>query len=324
MTAMNISNTTNFNKPQYMEEVLPVLEYNLVYDKPAQVDEIEKRGGNTFTWIRVEKFDSDETTGYTVNTSGDAPEWAPGDTTSNLITLTPDYIFGKGVEWNDAREYTAWIDLPKKMRSNMMIQAAEALDKRYRDVFKTGTQVIYANGKSSRAALTSADVIAMRDIFRAVEYLKSLGVKPVQKFGAYMCILSAASETTLLLDSSFRELINRQRPEDLYAGKLGTLAGVDFWMSQHAPFVANSGSASSVSKVDQTLIFGEGGVGIGKVMFDNFKVVYTAPGDGRGNGAHGDEYATKHKLTWKADTKAVILDEYRFIRIESARSTDLN
>ena len=313
MAAADLSNTTDLNKIHYMKEALPIIEYNLVYSQFGQSDSMPRGDGNSFRFIRFTKLDSD--TGYTANTTGAAPSWTPDSIADTLINVTPDFLFGNGVEWTEARQYTSWVDLPKAMRKNISVQAAEALDKRVRDVVIAGSNVIYAGGVAARTDLTTASVISMTDIFRAVEDLKAYGAKPVSKYSKFCAIISPYTERSLLLDASFRDLVEHRRPDDLFEGHLGTLAGVDFWVSELAPNIASSGSASSVGNVEQTLIIGEGAYGVAKIMFDNFDVVYTAPG------GHGDEWKTKHKLTWKASMKAVIIDDSRMVRLESARAT---
>lgn len=313
MAAANLTNTPDLNKVHYMKEALPIIEYNLVFGQFGQEDMMPRGDGNSFRFIRFTKLDSD--TGYTANTSGDSPTWTPDSIADTLVNVTPDFLFGNGLEWNEARQYTSWAELPSNMRKLLSVQAAEAIDKRIRDIVVAGTQVVYAGSRDARTDLISTDYIVMEDIFKAAEQLKENGGKPVAKFGAFCAVISPNTERTLLTDSSFRELINQQRGEDLYKGKLGTLAGIDFWMSQVAPTLSNSGSASSVSTVEQTLVFAEGAYGVSKIMFDNFDIVYTAPG------GHGDEYKTKHKLTWKASMKAVILQDLWMTRIESAHKS---
>lgn len=310
MAAANLTNTTDLNKIHYMKEALPIIEYNLVFGQFGQEDMMPRGDGNSFRFIRFTKLDSD--TGYTANTSGDSPTWTPDSIADTLVNVTPDFLFGNGLEWNEARQYTSWAELPSNMRKLLSVQAAEAIDKRIRDIVVAGSQAVYAGSKTQRTDLISTDYITMEDIFKAAEQLKENGGKPVSKFGAFCAVISPNTERTLLTDSSFRELINQQRGEDLYKGKLGTLAGIDFWMSQVAPTLSSSGSASSVTTVEQTLVFAEGAYGVSKILFDNFDIVYTAPG------GHGDEYKTKHKLTWKASMKAVILQDLWMTRIESA------
>jgi len=312
MTAANISNTTGLNKAHYMKEALPIMEYNLVFNKFGQEDEMPRSEGNSFSWIKFTKFDSD--TGYTANVTGDSPTWTPDSISTAPITCTPDYLFGNGVEWNSAREYTSWSDIPKNMRKNLSVQAAEAIDKRIRTVLITGTQVIYSGTNIvARQDLLSTHVITMKDIFRAAAKLQTNGAQPVAKFGKYCAVISPITQLTLLMDSTFRDLVEHSRAQDLFAGRIGTLGGVDFWMSQYAPTVSLAGSASSVATVDQTLVFGEGAYGVSKIMFSDFDIIYTAPG------GHGDEWKNKHKLTWKAAMKAVILEDLAMVRIESAR-----
>ena len=312
MSAANITNTTGLNKVKYMAEALPIMEYNLVMDKFGQEDELAHGEGISYSWIKYTKLSSDSD-GYTKNSTGDSPTWTPGDINTAPITLAPEYLFGVGVEWNSAREYTSWSDMPKNMRKNLAVQAAEVLDKERRAVLITGTQVIYANGKTARNQLISTDNITMKEIFRAKAKLETNGAKPVARFGKYCAIISPMTQIALLLDTNFKALVEQARPQDLFAGHIGTLAGVDFWMSQFAPTLSLSGSASTVATVDQTLVFGEGAYGKSRLMFSDFDIVYTAPG------GHGDEWKNKHKLTWKATAGTVILEDLAMVRIESAR-----
>lgn len=312
MAAANISNTTGLNKVKYMAEALPIMEYNLVMNKFGQEDEMPRSEGTSFSWIKFTKLDS-TASGYTVNATGDSPTWTPDDISTAPITVTPDYLFGNGVEWNSAREYTSWADIPKNMRKNLSVQAAEVIDKRITTVLLTGTQVIYAGAKAARQDLLAADVLTMKDIFRAAAKLATNGAKPVAKFGKYCAVISPMTQVGLLFDTNFKALVELARPQDLFSGRIGTLGGVDFWMSQYAPTVSLAGSASAIATVDQTLVFGEGAYGVSKIMFSDFDIIYTAPG------GHGDEWKNKHKLTWKAAMKAVILEDLAMVRIESAR-----
>jgi hypothetical protein len=46
---------------------------------------------------------------------------------------------------------------------------------------------------------------------------------------------------------------------------------------------------------------------------DDFDIVYTGPG------GWGDEWATRHAMTWKYVFKSVILNQNWLVRLESAR-----
>ena len=311
---MNLTNTTEFNKVHYIREALPVVEQNLVYAKFGQVDEMPRGDGNSFRFIRFDKLGTTESVNYESNTSGDSPSWAPTTPTATLINETPDFLSGPGYEWSEARQYTSWVDLPKNLRKLISLNAAEVIDLRVRDIIIDGSNVVYANGLGSRDDLTDADVIDMDDIFRAVENLKANSAPGLGKLsGNYAAIISPYTERSLLTDEAFRDLVEHARASDEFKGKLGTLGGVDFFVTNHAPHIDNSGSASSVSSVEQTLIIGDGAYGVTKILFDNFDIVYTAPG------GHGDEWKNKHKLTWKSAMKALILNDNWMVRLESAR-----
>jgi len=316
MAAMNLSNTSDLNKVYHVKEALAVAEPSLVFARFGQEDELPRGEGNSFRFIRFSKFGTTGTagSGYTVNTTGAPPTWDPQTPADTLVNVTPDYLFGDGVEWNSARDYTSWTDLPRNMRKLNALQAAESIDKRVRDILIAGTNIIYANRVASRNSLRTTDIIDMDDVLESAANLKDNDAPIFDEEGGYVAIISPRVELELMKDSAFRDLVEHQGTrQDVLRGRLGMIGGVVFYRTTHAPTVSSAGSMSDIDTLEQTIVLGAGAYGVTKLMYDNFDVVYTAPG------GHGDEWAVKHKLTWKAAMKAVILNDNFMVRLESSR-----
>ena len=113
-------------------------------------------------------------------------------------------------------------------------------------------------------------------------------------------------------DSAFQSAIQFQKPY-IFTGTIAELFGIRFNFSSRAATSANGGSASQIATIEQTLITGDNAYGKTAWMLDDYDVVYTPPG------GWGDEWATRHAMTWKYQHKAVILNQSWLIRLESSR-----
>lgn len=318
MAAIAIGTLTDLEKTSYVREGLPVARPKLIYSQYAVKDRVAKREGKTRQWFRMTKMGLTSQSGdfsgtsyyYVTNTTGTAPTWTPVTPADTTITATVTFLWGIGHQWNDGVEYTAFADLPKELRLLNTIQAAEAIDTETRDVVAAGTNVLYANGRSTRPNLLSTDYIDMNDIFDAVTNLRNYDAPEIN--GMYSALCSANVISELMKDTAFQSAIQFQKPY-IFTGTIAELYGVRFGFSSRAATTTNGGSASQIATIDQTIITGDNAYGKTAWMLDDFDIVYTPPG------GHGDEWSVKHSLTWKFMFKAVILNQSWLVRLESAR-----
>jgi len=315
MAVINLGSLSDIEKTYYHREALDFAKPSLIYQQFGQKDRVPAREGKTAQWIRFTKLgltsgtDFAGSATYVKNQTGAAPSWTPATPSDTTITAQMDALFGIGHEWNEAVQYTSLVDLPKELRKLNAQHAAEAVEIEVRDVIKAGTTVAYANSRASRTALTTTDYIDMNDIFDAVTTLRNNDAPTIN--GMYSALTSYNVISELMKDSAFQSAIQFQR-DYIFTGTIAELYGVRFLSSSLAPTVSNSGS-SGTSTVEQTILVGQGSYGVTHWLMGDYDLIYTSPG------GHGDEWATKHKLTWKMYHKGVILNQNWLLRLESVR-----
>lgn len=317
MAAISLGSLTDLEKVDYVREGLPLARPALIYSQYAVKDRVAKREGKTRQWFRMTKIgitSGSDFTGsatYVKNSTGASPTWTPQTPTDTTVTAQVDFLFGKGHEWNDGVEYTSFADLPKEFRNLNTLHAAEAIDTEVKSVVSAGTNVLYANGRATRPNLLSTDQIDMNDIFSAVTNLRNNDAPQIN--GMYSAMCSANVVEQLMKDTAFQSAIQFQKPY-IFTGTIAELYGVRFTFSSLAATTTNGGSASQIATIDQTIITGDNAYGKTAWMLDDYDMVYTQPG------GWGDEWATRHAMTWKYMFKSVILNQSWLVRLESSRA----
>lgn len=319
MAAMTLSSLTDLQKTDYVREGLPVAKPKLIYAQYAQKDNVAKRQGQTRQWFRMTKPGLTSRSGdfsgttyqYVKNTTGASPTWTPATAADTTVTATAEFLFGQGHEWNDGLEYMSFADIPKELRNLNFLHAAEAIDTEVRDTIVAGTNVYYANGRATRPNLLSTDQVDMTDFFTVATGLRNNDAPEIK--GMYRALCSANVIQQLMQDTAFQSAIQTQK-NYIFTGTIAELYGIGFDFSSRAATTSNGGSASQIATIEQTLVVGDNSYGKTAWMMNDFDIVYTAPG------GWGDEWATRHAMTWKYVHKAVILNQSWLARLESSRA----
>jgi len=319
MAAINLGSLTDLEKVDYVRKSLPVAKPKLIYSQYAVKDRVAKREGKTRQWFRMTKIGLANQSGdfsgtsyqYVKNTTGASPTWTPATPADTTISAQVEFLFGQGHEWNESVEYTSFADIPMELKNLNTLQAAEAIDTEVRDVAKVGTNVSYANGKSTRPNLQTTDTVDMVDFFNAATTLRNNDAPEIQ--GMYSVLCSANVISQLMQDTAFQSAIQFQKPY-IFTGTIAELYGLRFNFSSRAATASNGGSASQIATIEQTLILGDNALGKTAWMYDDYDVVYTKPG------GWGDEWANRNALTWKFAFKSVILNQSWMLRLESSRA----
>lgn len=319
MAAMTLSSLTDLQKTDYVREGLPNAKPKLLYSQYAVKDRVAKREGKTRQWFRMTKPGLTSQSGdfsgttyqYVKNTTGASPTWTPATAADTTVTAQVDFIFGQGHEWNDGLEYTSFADIPAELRKLNFMHAGEAIDTEVRSVVVAGTNVVYANGRSTRPNLLSTDQVDMNDFFDASTNLRNSDAPEIS--GMYRSVCSANVIAQLMKDTTFQSAIQFQK-QYLFTGTIAELYGIGFGWTSRAATSTNGGSASQIATIEQTIITGDNAYGKTAWMLDDFDIVYTQPG------GWGDEWATRHAMTWKYMFKSVILNQNWLVRLESSRA----
>jgi len=289
----NVRKTLEFAKPK------------LVYPQFGAPDLVLRRKGQTASWLKFDKL------AIPSSVLADSPTFTPETITESTVTATLE-LWGNGIQVVEALKETSFLDLPMEYKKLLGQNAGETINEKVRNVLIAGTSVDYANAKASRNALLNNDQIDMDDILASVQALELVDAPKIGD--NYVAIISPRIKTTLMKDSAFREQIRYlAKDSTMFTGELVTVDGVRFIVTSTAPSISNSGSNSSVTAVEQSIILGEGAYGIARLLPGDFDVTITPPG------GHGDEYKVKTSMTWKAYLKAVILQQTYMRRLESAR-----
>ena len=317
MAAISIGTLTDLEKTSYVREGLPVAKPKLIYSQYAVKDRVAKREGKTRQWFRLTKpgltshGSSFSSAQYVKNTTGASPTWTPATPADTTVTAAVDFLFGQGHEWNEGVEYTSFADIPKELRVLNTLHAAEAIDTEVRDVVVAGTNVYFANNKASRSVLQSTDTVDMVDFFNAATVLRNNDAPEIQGMFSAMCSANVIAQ--LMQDTTFQSAIQFQKPY-IFTGTIAELYGIRFNFTSRAATTTNGGSASQIATIEQTIITGDNAYGKTAWMLDDYDIVYTPPG------GWGDEWATRHAMTWKFNFKSVILNQSWLLRLESSRA----
>lgn len=319
MASMTLASLTDLQKTDYVREGLPVAKPKLIYSQYAVKDRVAKREGKTRQWFRMTKPGlasqsgdfSGTTYQYVKNTTGASPTWTPATATDTTISAQADFLFGQGHEWNDGLEYMSFADIPKELRNLNFMHAGEAIDTEVRDMLVAGTNVYYANARATRPNLLSSDQVDMNDFFAVSTTLRNADAPEIK--GMYRALCSANVIEQLMKDTAFQSAIQTQK-NYIFTGTIAELYGIGFDFSSRAATTSNGGSASQIATIEQTIVTGDNAYGKTAWMMNDFDIVYTQPG------GWGDEWATRHAMTWKYVFKSVILNQNWLVRLESSRA----
>jgi N4-gp56 family major capsid protein len=319
MSVISIGSLSDLEKVDYMKEGLPVAKPKLMYSQYAVKDRVSARAGKTRQWFRMTKPGLTSQTGdfsgttyqYVKNTTGASPTFTPATPADTTISATVEFLFGQGYEWNEGVEYTSFADLPGGLRKLNFMQAGEAIDTEVRSIVVAGTNVAYANGRSTRPNLLSTDQVDMNDFFDACTTLRNNDAPEIN--GMYSAICSANVIAQLMKDTTFQAAIANQK-QYIFTGTIAELFGIRFGFTSRAATTTDGGSASQIATVEQTIITGDNAYGKTAWMLNDFDIVYTPPG------GFSDAWAVRHALTWKYMFKSVILNQNWLLRLESSRA----
>lgn len=303
MATMVRSNAADVIEVYNVRKTLEFAKPKLVYPQFGQPDMILKRKSDQASWLKFNKLDVPS------STLSDNPTFTPASVTDSTITAQLEF-WGNGIELVEFLEQTSFLDLPSEYKELLGQNAGETVNEKVRDVLAAGTYTQFPNSRAGRWELISTDYADL-DVF--VDAATNLEANDAPKIGdEFVAIISPFVKGRLLKNSAFRDAIRYQK-DSLFTGELCSIDGVRFVVTSTAPTVSNQGSQSTVATIDQSIVLGKGAYGIARLMPGDFKVTVTPPG------GHGDEYAVKTSMTWKAYFKAVRLQETHMRRVETAR-----
>ena len=169
--------------------------------------------------------------------------------------------------------------------------------------------VIYAGGKTSRAALTPADKLTSRELRRAVKMLKK---NHAQTFGGYyIAIVGPDTMYDLQEDDAFIKVSQYQDKENIYTGEIGRLFGVRLVETTEAKVFGGAGAEKA--DVASVIVLGQYAYGITSLKGAKPRVI-VKPAGSAGTADPLDQIST---VGWKMDGFGVkMLQPEYAVRIE--------
>ena len=186
---------------------------------------------------------------------------------------------------------------------------ARSIDAVVREELATCTNVIYAGGKTSRAALTSGDKLTSVELRKAVRALKKAHA---QKFGGYyVAIVGPDTFYDLQDDETFISVAKYQDKEAIYTGEIGRLFGVRIVETTEAKIF--EGAGANGADVASVIVLGQYAYGVTSWKGAKPRVI-VKPAGSAGTSDPLDQIST---VGWKMDGFGVKLLQPEYaVRIE--------
>ena len=308
--ATNTTNTATLSptiQTYYDKKLIARLIPNFIHLQWGQKRPIPKNGGKH---IDFRKFAS-LAPAMTPLTEGVTPDG--NSITITNVTATPSQ-HGDYVEVSDILDMVAIDPVVDEMTDVLAEQAADTLDQICRDILVTGTNVQYANGKTSRDAIAAGDNLTVDEVRKAVRTLKRNNAKPVDGRN-YIAIVEPGTTYDLQSDEKWEEPAKYAGSGQIFSGEIGRLYGVRFVETSNAKIFEEAG-ADGID-VAATIIFGKDAYGLVDVAGSGAVKTIVKPHGSAGTADPLDQRAT---VGWKAFFTGKILQHPAIVRIEHAIS----
>ena len=186
---------------------------------------------------------------------------------------------------------------------------ARSIDAVVREELAKCANVIYANGKTSRASLTAADKLTSRELRKAVKTLKK---NHAQTFGGYyVAIVGPDTLFDLQEDEAFVKVSQYQDKENIYTGEVGRLFGVRLVETTEAKIFEGAGADGT--DVASVIVLGQYAYGVTSLKGAKPRVI-VKPAGSAGTADPLDQIST---VGWKMDGfGAKLLQPEYAVRIE--------
>lgn len=257
---------TYLNKTFYDRLLLKRAKTKLVHGKYGQERSIPDHNGTTVEYRRFEEFDPLLVTPGL--TEGITPE---GQKLSQTHVEAKIKQYGAYVEVSDLLKRTSYDEVVQEAAELLGDQLGTAIEWVTRDIMNTGTNVQYANGKTSRATLSAEDKLTTVEVRKAVRTLKKNkapmfdNIEGKKKRPHYICITSPDATFDLQDDPLWQDVSKYSNAEAIYDGEIGRLFGVVFVESTEAKVFESTDEETLQTDVHSALVFGTDAYGTVKL-----------------------------------------------------------
>ena len=278
---------------------------NLVHGQFAQKKPIPQGSGKT---IEFRKFASlpKATTPLTEGVTPDGKSL-----TVTAITATVNQ-YGDYITMSDVLELTTIDNVIVEATKLLGRQAGLTLDTIVRNVMHSGTNVTYcpkvaADGTetevTSRAGLDNTCQLTVKVVQQVVAKLRAQNAPTID--GKYVSIIHPYVAYDLMRDPEWIDAHKYAKPDNLYEGEIGEVAGVRFVQTTEAKIYDNG--------VFGTLFLGAGAYGDTEIIGGGLQTIVKQ----KGSAGTADPLDQRSSVGWKAIKTAELLVENYLVRVES-------
>jgi N4-gp56 family major capsid protein len=293
----------------YDRKMILDMQPQLLHYQYGQKRTLPKGEGSTINFRKWTPFPAVTT----ALTEGVAPD---GQDLSMTAITAPVRQYGGYVSVSDLLDLTALDPVINDAVELMANQGALSIDALTKAELLTGTNVVYANGKTSRGALAATDKLTTTELRKAVRLLKRNKTPQFTRGGKsyYVAIVGPDAIYDLQSDPLWQDVSKYQDAEQLYSGEIGRLFGCIIVETPEAAIFSGAGSDGDVAA---TLVFGRDAYGVIDIDGQNVRAI-VKPAGSAGTADPLDQVST---IGWKAaGFAAKILQNAWLVRIESGVS----
>ena len=278
---------------------------NLVHGQFAQKKPIPQGSGKT---IEFRKFAS-LPKATTPLTEGVTPDGKSLTVTAITATVAQ---YGDYITMSDVLELTTIDNVILEATKLLGRQAGLTLDTVVRNVMHSGTNVTYcpkvaADGTetevTSRSALDNTCQLTVKVVQQVVAKLRGQNAPTIG--GKYVAIIHPYVAYDLMRDPEWIDAHKYAKPENLYEGEIGEVAGVRFVQTTEAKIYENG--------VFGTLFLGDGAYGDTEITGGGLQTIVKQ----KGSAGTADPLDQRSSVGWKAIKTAELLIPNYLVRVES-------
>ena len=282
---------------------------NLVHDQFGQKRPIPQGSGKT---IEFRKF-APLAKATTPLTEGVTPDGK--SLTVSTITSTVNQ-YGDYITQSDVLELTALDNTILEATKLLGRQAGMTLDTVVRNVLQSGTNVTYcpkvaADGTetevTSRSGLDTSCQLTVKVVQQVVAKLRAQNAPTIG--GKYVAIIHPYVAYDLMRDPEWIDAHKYAKPDNLYEGEIGEIAGVRFVQTTEAKIYSGG--------VFGSLFLGEGAYGVTEISGGGLQTIVKQ----KGSGGTSDPLDQRSSVGWKAIKTAELLIPNYLVRVESKSKT---
>lgn len=211
------------------------------------------------------------------------------------------YEYGNAVSVTELLLQASFDDTMANAAKLLGMDYAKTLDKELRDTVLAGTQVVYPNGKTTRAGIVAADKFGSAVIKDVIEVLATNNVGKYQN-DHYVMFVHPHHARDIRDDNEFQEVTSYGKQ---YAGEIGRIHDIVFIETTQMPKLPVGTNGSTV-EIFQAVAFGENAYGIATAL----------PVEMRDGGV--EDFGRIHKLAWYSIFGVAILEDTNIVRVETA------